>query len=40
MSVTLPGRDTSFTMKSEIQIGRNWKPASDKNPEGMKECKN
>jgi len=40
MSVTLPGRDTSFTMKSEIQIGRNWKPASDKNPEGMKEWKN
>jgi len=35
MSVTLPGRDCQFTMKSEVQVGQNWKPQGDDNPEGM-----
>lgn len=39
MSLTFKGRDTNFTMKSEIQVGKNWKPASESNPEGMKEVK-
>lgn len=39
MSITLPGRDREFTMKSEVQVGRNWMPASEDNPDGMKEIK-
>lgn len=39
MSVTLQGRDIAFTMKSEIQVGKNWKPASESNPSGLKEVK-
>lgn len=35
MSVTLPGRDCSFTMKSEVQVGQNWQPRDIDNPEGM-----
>lgn len=36
LAVTLKGRDgIEFTMKSEVQIGRNWANKSDKNPEGM-----
>lgn len=39
MSITLQGRDTQFTMKSEVQAGKNWKPADATNPDGMKEIK-
>lgn len=39
MSATLQGRDTQFTMKSEIQFGRNWMPVSKTNPEGLAEMK-
>jgi hypothetical protein len=44
LGVTLVGRDgATFTMKSEVQIGRNWgkfdKKHPEKNPGGMKDFK-
>lgn len=40
MAVTLRGRDRDFTMKSEVQVGRNWRAFHEtKNPNGMKEVK-
>jgi len=40
MAQDLLGRDnTPFTMRSEVQVGKNWKPASPKNPAGMKKFK-
>lgn len=39
MSIVLPGRDRQFTMKSETQVGKNWAPCSETNPEGMAETK-
>lgn len=39
MRVTLPGRFGDFVMNSEVQAGKNWKPAGEDNPNGMKEIK-
>ena len=41
LAVDFTGRDgVRFTMKSEVQIGKNWKPFHEvKNPLGMKEIK-
>ena len=32
-------RGEPFNMGAEVQIGMNWQPASEKNPDGMKEVK-
>jgi hypothetical protein len=38
MALELQGVDCTFIMKSEVQVGKNWKPYhKDKNPLGMKE---
>lgn len=39
MALELPGRDCMFTMKSEVQVGKNWRPHSEYNPHGMKDFK-
>ncbi len=35
----LSPRGEPFSMSSEVAVGYNWKPASEKNPEGLKEIK-
>lgn len=32
-----PVDGTKFSMQTEVQIGKNWAPYSDKNPDGLKE---
>ncbi len=39
MKITMQGRDTEFTMKSEVQIGSNWGSYhKDNNPGGMRDA--